>query len=96
MKTFFYNTSWPRNALTYKPNIMTRNVDGIAIIGNVRYYGNEIPYSKPHLKTGNVESLKPYLEGKKILNDLQFGFRPDRPNHTSIHTMLEYIAVIHE
>ena len=53
---------------------------------------NAIPYNKPNIKTGNVERFKPYLEDKKLLNDLQFGFRPDRSTHTSIHTMLEYIA----
>ena len=53
---------------------------------------NEIPYNKPHIKNGNVERLKPYLEGKKILKDLHFGFRLDSSTHTSIHTMQKYIA----
>ena len=38
MNLSFYNTRWQRNALPYRPNIMTRNVDGIEIIGNARYY----------------------------------------------------------
>ena len=38
MNLSFYNTRWQRNALPFKPNIMTRNVDGIEIIGNARYY----------------------------------------------------------
>ena len=43
---------------------------------------NAIPYNKPNIKTGNVERLKPYLEDKKLLKDLQFGFRPGRSTHT--------------
>ena len=39
---------------------------------------------------------KPYLEDNNLLNDLQFEFRPGRSTHTSIHTMLEYIAQFHK
>ena len=33
-----YNTRWQRNAMPHKPNIMTRNVDGLENIGSARYY----------------------------------------------------------
>ena len=36
--------------------------------------------------------LKWYLEANNLLNDLQFGFRPGRSCHTSIHLMIEFIT----
>ena len=53
------------------------------------------PIAKIYEKMIN-QRLKTYLEDKKLLNDLQFGFRPGRSTHTSIHTMLEYIAQSHK
>ena len=40
--------------------------------------------------------LKTYFEDQNLLNDLQFWFRPGRSTHTSIFTMLEYIALSHK
>ena len=53
------------------------------------------PIAKIYEKIIN-QIVKTYLEYKKLLNDLQFGFRPGRSTHTSIHTMLEYIAQSHK
>ena len=40
--------------------------------------------------------LKWFLEDSNQLNDCQFGFRPSRSTHTSIHTMIEFINQAHK
>ena len=91
MDLSFYNTRCLRNALPYKPNIMTRKVDCIEIIGNIRYY-EECDSLQATYKDWECWKAQTIPRRQKLLNDLQFGFRPDRSTHTSIHTMLEYIA----